>query len=1311
MNVLILRYLFIFILLIAWHPSFAQSFNDANLQKLLTENPSILNNITKQDKNTIVQKQISENQNVANADDNLKINLSQAIEPRDINEKSMLMRYFYALIGEDLNIYGANEFNQPQDDGLLFFNTIGKNYQLAPGDTIQITITGLSPSNENYQVMNDGTITLENVYPINVNNLNLNQVSKLVLNEILLDDASAEVFVRLNNARLVTVQISGNVKSPRTIAVPAYTPLSRVIAYSGGISDSGSLRNISLSQIGETTQTVDFYNFLQNPSSELDPLIKNGARIFVPFKGPTIAVTGFVNNPGIYELPNDKSEISIKNLLSITGTSFLPSGAKLKIAYFDLNGQIATRLAAKNESLKEGEALHIGFIETRDLNTSKITGAVLKDFEIKTNRPLSIAEVIKDGAVLSLDAYTPFALIVGKEVQAINLDEALEDDSITLPVGSDLQLFTKEEYLELVASDPSKSLDPIASKLVMSNVTEIYLGGSRIAYIPPSRKQKLYNIKEVLKAGSMLSEDDYLTNKNIYSSFALIVGKEVQAINLDEALEDDSITLPVGSDLRLFTKEEYLELVASDPNKSFDPLISNIVKSNVAEIYLNGERIAYVPVNKDNELYKAIKGFYTPSAKTVYDLALIENNEGVEAFNLRLAMHKHNHPKHRHVKLKKGNRLFIFEDKFFNELILEQEDNVYYDLVEIAETDNLDKNNSTLEALKLKQKLKDKNLQYSEYLNYSRKILQRSNIVRINLNGELFSILPYSEGMTSSNIINSFRGRLPNLINEFVIIKDRDLNSKPHIKNLNHEFKIKKNQNITLISKSVYRQTINNYSSVSTSLINDIKESDAVRVYYDNKLRLVLAPNTAVSNYKIFNQITDTDEFYKLYIGLSSKRDNDNVWTLSSYDAPTFFSKKQNIILNASNEINFFSEQYVREKFVNSLDGKNLLKDEDDRLKDEDDRLINYNESAEFEDERSKINSLNQINSEITKNKNKDLEQRKQNNKKSDYITKSMESNLRFISGSIMYPGTYPVAQMIRLKDLVEVAGLISSKASSNIIVTKALNENNMLTKLTPDVYKINSLIENETVLSGEYYVNVPKAINMAVSGFINLSGEFMIPGDYAFSQLEKLSEIIEQAGGLSDTAYPLGAVLERESIKAQEKESNNILAGQLEASVLTLAQSDIEGVGDQIKAVLGFAQQLRNLPTKGRMTVNIMDVNDNFYLQDGDKLMVPRRPSHVSVIGAVQRTTVASYSQNKTYKDYIFSAGGLTTMANIREAYLLLPNGESRLLDNSTVIPAGSVVVIPPKIDKLSVLGLTDIISRVLGNIATSILAINNVN
>ena len=108
MNILLLRNLFIFILFFLGQPSFAQSINDANLQKMLTENPSIINNFPKKDKNIVDQKQISENQNVANTDNILKINLSQANNQKDINEKSMLMRYFSALIGEDLNIYGSN---------------------------------------------------------------------------------------------------------------------------------------------------------------------------------------------------------------------------------------------------------------------------------------------------------------------------------------------------------------------------------------------------------------------------------------------------------------------------------------------------------------------------------------------------------------------------------------------------------------------------------------------------------------------------------------------------------------------------------------------------------------------------------------------------------------------------------------------------------------------------------------------------------------------------------------------------------------------------------------------------------------------------------------------------------------------------------------------------------------------------------------------------------------------------------------------------------------------------------------------------
>ena len=83
--------------------------------------------------------------------------------------------------------------------------------------------------------------------------------------------------------------------------------------------------------------------------------------------------------------------------------------------------------------------------------------------------------------------------------------------------------------------------------------------------------------------------------------------------------------------------------------------------------------------------------------------------------------------------------------------------------------------------------------------------------------------------------------------------------------------------------------------------MNDVRESDAVKVYYDGKLTLLLSPNFAFSKQKIFNKITNSSNFYKLYIGLDTNQNNDNGWILRSYDAATLFSDSENIIAYESN--------------------------------------------------------------------------------------------------------------------------------------------------------------------------------------------------------------------------------------------------------------------------------------------------------------------------------------------------------------------------------------------------------------------------
>ena len=248
-------------------------------------------------------------------------------------------------------------------------------------------------------------------------------------------------------------------------------------------------------------------------------------------------------------------------------------------------------------------------------------------------------------------------------------------------------------------------------------------------------------------------------------------------------------------------------------------------------------------------------------------------------------------------------------------------------------------------------------------IEYSKKLLRKSNIIKISLDGELFTILPFSEGMTSSDILDKLKGKLPTLQNEFVIVQNTDKNSTVKIKNINYEFKIKQNDAINLISQGIYRKIINSYDFTgSSALMNDVKESDAVKVYYDGTLNLLLSPNFAFSKQKIFDKITNSSNFYKLYIGLDTNQNNDNGWILRTYDAATLFSDSENIIAYGSNIVHMYSEQYIRDNFLNISNEQDLLKDEGYA------NSINENRNPELAANTIEAESLDQINTEIMSN-------------------------------------------------------------------------------------------------------------------------------------------------------------------------------------------------------------------------------------------------------------------------------------------------------------------------------------------------------
>ena len=886
------------------------------------------------------------------------------IEPK--TAKSVTENYFRILTGNQLSMFGSNEFSQDQDDSLLFFNTFGTDYKLAPGDVLQINLRGFLEEDGLYKVSRNGTVTLPSLPPIKVVGITTESLERRILELLRLGDASAAAYVSLDTGRLVAVQVSGEVQRPRTVAIPAYTPLSRVLTYVGGVTGAGSLRNINLISSDGFSQQIDFYDFLKNPLGGADPMVSESSRIFVGDLGGTVAATGFVSKPGIYELSKGHNKIKVSALMKLSATNMIPPGAVLEVLYFDNNGMASSRRTTTDGELNAGEALNLSFVNTRNTNVISVRGAVVDPFEISVTEPHSLADLLKGGSVLTREAEPSLAIVHGQNF------------------------------------------------------------------------------------------DSYVIDINEVISFKSDLGK----------------TPPIES------------------------------------------------------------GFKIQPNSTIYILSRSEYQAFIKSGGTQL------------------------------------------------KTDELDR--------------------------------------------------------------TIFTERQAGAVNQ--------TESEPE-----------------------------NYFDQEAALAG-LLVSKKANIYLDGKLKVVLAPNIkAIGEQKLVALATDFD-VYPLYITFNRYDDQTGSWNYLQLKVSDLFDKNRNVIFRKNDQVNFYSTH-----FINQL-GNEIAFTENALELDATVNLPNGEQKTAIKDDFSVM----------------------------DQGGNALLLSARNIFGAVDRPGAYPIAGSATLSEILSVVGGIVDGADlTEIKIINYKAENGRL--LAGTNVKINLLDKDPAsiMLEGQYTVMVPFLINDASSGTISLSGEVLQPGEYIFSRSETLQEVIHKAGGLSKTAYPLGVVLSREAVKEQQREANKILASEVEASILQLSQSDLDGAQSQVQAIMGFAQRLRDQEVTGRLTVNVLvsDPSAPIFLENGDTVYVPKRPSYVSVIGSVQKETMASYSSTKTFPDYVASAGGLSSGADKKSMYVLLPNGESVKATKDIVIPPGAVLVVPPKTDRLSILGLTDIISRVMGNIATSVLAINNVN
>lgn len=338
------------------------------------------------------------------------------------------------------------------------------------------------------------------------------------------------------------------------------------------------------------------------------------------------------------------------------------------------------------------------------------------------------------------------------------------------------------------------------------------------------------------------------------------------------------------------------------------------------------------------------------------------------------------------------------------------------------------------------------------------------------------------------------------------------------------------------------------------------------------------------------------------------------------------------------------------------------------------------------------------------------------------------------VSGRVKAPGTYPLEPGMRISDLIRAGGNLAENAYSlkaEVVRYEILEGENRSTKVIDvDLGAILRGVESaDLVLQEHDFLRIDTLPEWDSMLAVELGGEFTFPGRYRIRRGETLRQLVERAGGLTDEAFPEGAIFLRESLREREQEQIDGLIERLESDLTSLSLESAETTGaETLSTGRELLDQLRATEAVGRLVIDLERITLNYSaavdvvdveLREGDRILVPKRAQEVTVIGETQQRASYLYQPGLTREDYIEMSGGLTRRADkkliyvVRASGAIVAGGRSRWLSrgSNTEIRPGDTIVVPLETDRIRPLTFWGSVTQILYQGAIAVAAVQTFN
>ena len=288
------------------------------------------------------------------------------------------------------------------------------------------------------------------------------------------------------------------------------------------------------------------------------------------------------------------------------------------------------------------------------------------------------------------------------------------------------------------------------------------------------------------------------------------------------------------------------------------------------------------------------------------------------------------------------------------------------------------------------------------------------------------------------------------------------------------------------------------------------------------------------------------------------------------------------------------------------------------------------------------------------------------------------------VHGEVAHPDSYPYADNMTLEDLIIQAGGLKEAASTvRIDISRRIKnprstaDNDTIGQMYTFSLKDGFVIDGQPGFILEPYdqVYVRRSPGYQAQQNVAIEGEILFGGNYAMtSREERLSDLVNKAGGPTNYAYLRGAKLTRVANASEKKRMGDVIR----LMSRQLGEAMIDSLGIRVEDTFTVGIDLEKALSNPKSNADLV-------LREGDVISIPKNTNTVTINGAVMVPNTVSYMKGKNVDYYLNQAGGYSDNARKSKKFIVYMNGQVTKVKGSgkKQIEPGCEIIVPGKAKK----------------------------